>query len=110
MRLWPLIERPPEPAPVRDASRYQSLRFQKVLSHPLSVALSLLEIAHLRAAYNRDDDPVLHHHIIHGNEQRRSLDRIEFALGRMNTPERAMAPRRDGRSDRREADVPVARR
>jgi hypothetical protein len=35
---------------------------------------------------------------------------IAQAAARPPTPERAMAPRRDGRSDRWEADVPVARR
>jgi hypothetical protein len=35
------------------------------------------------ATYNRDDHPVFYHHIVHGNEQRRSLDRIKFTFGRM---------------------------
>src|ERR1700730_8352497 len=34
-----------DPAAGYHASRYQSLRFQKVLSQPLNVALSFLEIA-----------------------------------------------------------------
>jgi len=37
------------------------------------------------------------------------LDRAQAAAG-SPTPKRAMAPRRNGRSDRRETDVPVARR
>ena len=56
------------------ASLYQSLRFQNVLSQPLSVALSFLEnCRHLRVPYNRDHHAIIYHHIVHGNKQRRPL-------------------------------------
>src|SRR5215472_6838480 len=38
---------------------------------------------HLRAAHNRDDHPVFHDHIVHGNEESRPLDSIKFTFGRM---------------------------
>ena len=38
---------------------------------------------HLRAAHNRDDHPVFHDHIVHGNEESRPFDWIEFTFGRM---------------------------
>ena len=38
---------------------------------------------HLGAANNRDDYTSLHDHVLHGDEQRRSFDRIEFTLAGM---------------------------
>src|SRR5258708_28219702 len=38
---------------------------------------------HLRATYNRNDHAGFDHHIVHGNEQCRSLDGIKLTFGRM---------------------------
>ena len=38
---------------------------------------------HLRATYNRNDHAGFDHHIVHGNEQCRSLDGIKLAFGRV---------------------------
>src|SRR6516164_10187280 len=35
---------------------------------------------HLWAAHNRDDHPVFHDHIVHGNEESRPLDSIKFTF------------------------------
>jgi adenylate cyclase len=38
---------------------------------------------HLRPAYHRNDHAGFHHHVVHSNEQRRSLNRIKFTFGGM---------------------------
>ena len=83
----PVVRRPSGCRRSYSASRYQSFSSQLWLSQPLSVMRSLFDAASdLGAVHERDHDAVLDHQLVHANEERRALDRIELALGRPDRP------------------------